>query len=146
MNKSNRILIGIAVFTAILLVVSLFFISSREIKKLDSTTPEGVVQLYLNDVINGKYENAINYLSNRTTCKATDLDRAYLADSLRINLVDSQITGNDALVKIEVEIQTGGPFNDSYTEPHNYRLALENTSWKILGIPWPMWECGVQSK
>jgi hypothetical protein len=146
MNKSNRVLLIIAIFTGLLLVSSLFLISSKDIKKLDPATPEGVVQLYLNEVINGQYEEAINYLSATSNCKATDLDRAYLADSLRINLVSSEINEESALVKIEVETQSGGPFNDSYTESHNYRLAIENTNWKILGIPWPMWECGLVTK
>ena len=145
-SKSNLILLIIAIITTVLTLISILFLSKKDIRQLDSNTPEGVVQLYLNEVIDGRYENAISYLSNTSTCDATDLDRSYLPNSLKVNLASVETTSDTSLIKIEVEIQSGGPFNDTYSETHNYRLAKENNNWKILGIPWPMWECGAINK
>lgn len=45
-----------------------------------------------------------------------------------------------------VDISSGGPFNDYYTEKHSFRLVKESGSWRIQGIPWPMYSCGEMNK
>jgi hypothetical protein len=64
-----------------------------------------------------------------------------MPESVRVNLKDSSIEGDKAFISVDVDLSSGGPFDDYYSETHNFRLERENGVWKILGIPWPMYSC-----
>ena len=138
---TNQVLAVIVIFTLGLAAVAAFLTSSQETTKYAPSTPEGVIQLYLRDVIDGKNEDAIRYLSRSSLCDATDLDRSWMPENVRVNLQDSRIEGGRAFVEIAADISSGGPFDDYYTEKHTYRLTREDGAWRILGIPWPMYSC-----
>ena len=140
-SSSNRILVIIVVLTLALAAVAAFLTSSRDIKELTPNSPEGVVQLFLEAVIDGKNEDAARYFSSTSTCDAADIDRSWMPETVRVNLADTEIDGDKAFIEISVDISSGGPFDDYYVETHNYRLARENGSWRILGIPWPLYSC-----
>jgi len=123
-RSANRFLLIILFVTVGLLAVAAFLTSNRDSKSYSANSPEGVIQLYLNAVIDGKHDKAATYFSKDSTCSATDIDRAY--------------------VKVEVEFTNGGPFENGYSEKQTYRLAQEAGVWKILGIPWPLYDCGVK--
>lgn len=145
-RSSNRILAVIVGFTLILAAVAALLSSSREVKELSPTSPEGVVQLFLKAVIEGKNEDAAGYFSASSTCDASDIDRSWMPETVRVNLADQEITGDKAFIEINVDISSGGPFDDYYVEKHNYRLARESGVWRILGIPWPLYSCEEASK
>jgi len=105
--SSNRILIMIVALALILAAVAASLNSSREVEELSANSPEGVVQLFLEAVVEGKSEDAEQYFSSTSS---------------------------------------GGLFADNYIERHNYRLAKESGSWRILGIPWPLYSCGEPPK
>jgi hypothetical protein len=75
-----------------------------------------------------------------------DIDRAYISDSLRVNLVSSEISGNSAYVKIDANEGSDGLFDSGYTQSHTYRLIQESNQWRLQGIPWPLWDCGTVVK
>jgi hypothetical protein len=137
----NPILIAIAAVALVLSLIAIFASNSRQASVLSPDTPEGVVQLYLRAVVDGKFETAIGLLSESSQCTVADLDRAYIPSSLRVNLADSEVDGDSAIVKISVELGGGKIFDDGYSESHSYRLKNESGAWKILGIAWPIWEC-----
>lgn len=145
-NTSNRILLLIATLSLILVTVSAILTANRDEIKLSPSTPEGVVQLYLKAIIEGKNDQAASYFSKDSKCDASDIDRAYVSDSLRVNLVSSSIESNSAYVKIDANTGSNGPFDDGYTESHTYRLTRDIGSWRIEGIPWPLWDCGTITK
>lgn len=145
-RSSNRILAFIVALTLALAAVAAFLTSSREVKELTPSSPEGVVQLFLKAVIDGKNEDAANYFSSTSTCDASDIDRSWMPETVRVNLSDKEIVGDKAFIEISVDISSGGPFDDYYVETHNYRLAQENGVWRILGIPWPLYSCEEVSK
>lgn len=145
-RSSNRILAVIVGFTLILAAVAALLTSSREVKELSPNSPEGVVQLFLKAVIEGKSEDAADYFSATTTCDASDIDRSWMPETVRVNLADQEITGDRAFIEITVDISSGGPFDDYYVETHNYRLAQEDGNWRILGIPWPLYSCEEPTK
>ena len=143
-RSANRFLLIILFVTVGLLAVAAFLTSNRDSKSYSANSPEGVIQLYLNAVIDGKLDKAATYFSKDSTCSATDIDRAYVSDNFRVNLSGTEVTANRAYVKIEVEFTNGGPFENGYSEKQTYRLAQEAGVWKILGIPWPLYDCGVK--
>ena len=143
---SNRILAVIVIAALVLSAVSALVSSLREDVKFSANTPEGVVQLYLTAIIAGKNDQAASYFSSDSTCNASDIDRAYVSDTLRVNLVSTSIDGNSAYVKIDANTGASGPFDDGYTESHTYRLTQESGKWLIEGIPWPIWDCGTVNK
>ena len=143
---ANRVLAVIVVLTFSLAAVAAILTSSKEAKNYAPNTPEGVVQLFLKDVIEGKNEDAARYFSMTTTCDATDIDRSWIPDTVRVNLTNTQIEGDRAYIDVAVDINQGQLFGDMYTEKHNFRLVRESSAWKILGIPWPLYSCDEVNK
>jgi hypothetical protein len=143
---ANRVLAVIVVLTFSLAAVAAILTSSKEAKNYAPNTPEGVVQLFLKDVIEGKNEDAARYFSMTTTCDATDIDRSWIPDTVRVNLTNTQIEGDRAYIDVAVDMNQGQLFGDMYTEKHNFRLVRESGAWKILGIPWPLYSCDEVNK
>ncbi len=143
MNLSpNRILtIIVGLFTTIAIVVALVLSSQTE-KELSSSSPEGTVQLFLKAVFDERNDIAAQYLSSDSKCQEEDFDRAYIPESRRVRLIDSEISSGVARVKVGVEISSDGPFNSPFSERHKYRLQKNEEKWKIEGIPWPLYDCG----
>jgi len=134
-GSANRVLVLIAILT----ILS----ATHKSKTLSADSPEGVIQMYLKNVIVGKNDLAASYFSSDSVCKASDIDRAYFSEDFRVNLVNTEITGDRAYVKVDINYASGGPFDSGYSEKQNYRLIKENGRWKISGIPWPLYDCGV---
>jgi hypothetical protein len=143
---SNRILAVIVIAALVLSAVAALVSSFREEVKYSTSSPEGVVQMYLTAIIEGKNDQAASYFVTDSECDASDIDRAYVSETLRVNLVSTSIDGNSAYVKIDANSGASGPFDDGYTESHTYRLSKESGRWLIEGIPWPLWDCGTVNK
>ena len=143
---ANQVLAVIVLFTLALAAVAAFLTSSRETQDYALNTPEGVVQSFLNDVIDGKNEDAARYFSVTSTCDATDIDRSWIPDTVRVNLTNAQIEGDRAYIDVAVDMNQDQLFGDMYSEKHNFRLVRESGAWKILGIPWPLYSCDEVNK
>lgn len=143
---ANRVLAVIVLFTLALAAVAAFLTSSRETQDYALNTPEGVIQSFLNDVIDGKNEDAARYFSVTSTCDAVDIDRSWVPDTVRVNLTNTQIEGDRAYIDVAVDMNQDQLFGDMYTEKHSFRLAREGGNWKILGIPWPLYSCDEVNK
>lgn len=140
-GRANSVLALIVAVALLLVSVSLFLNSNRDETSLSPSTPEGVVQLYLKAIIEGKHDVAASYFVSTSNCEASDIDRAYISDTLRVNLVSSEISGNSAYVKIDANESSGDIFDSGYTQSHTYRLMRESGNWRLEGIPWPLWDC-----
>ena len=143
---ANGILATIAILIIALIAASIMISSNQEDAQYSTSTPEGVVQTYLKAVIEGKHDQAASLFASGSECDAADIDRTYISDSLRVNLVSTEIEGDSAYVRIEANMNSGALFDDGYTEPHTYRLKRESGNWRIEGIPWPIWDCGEANK
>lgn len=139
--SSQKILSAIIVFTILLAAVAALLSSSKQKVQFSVNSPEGIVQRYLEAVIDGRNERAAGFFAVNSSCDATDIDRSWIPESLRINLAESDIEGNQAFIELAIDISSGGPFDDYYTETHNFRLIRESEGWRILGIPWPLYNC-----
>jgi hypothetical protein len=140
-KRANRVL-GIVV-AAIAIVALIVVLAAKEpTAELDKSSPEGVVQQYLNAATDRDFDQALTYLANDSKCKIEDFDRAYIQDSVRIGLSDITSTEDSAKVTVTIETSNGDPFGGSYAETQTFRLVKDETGWKIAGIPWPTYECG----
>ncbi len=138
----HRILaIIVGLFTIIAIIVALSLTSQTE-KDLNPSSPEGTVASFLEAVFDEKSDVAASFLASDSKCQEEDFDRAYLPDSRQVRLIDSEITSGIARVKVDVEMSSGDPFTSPFSESHTYRLQANEGTWKIEGIPWPLYDCG----
>ena len=142
LSKSpNSVLLVAGLILALLATISLA-ISSKPEKNFTAGSPEATVQLYLDAIIKGDNDLALTFLDPNNSCESTDLDRAYIHDSYRVNLISSVISGTSATVKIDVEYASSMPFDPSYSNPQTMRLEKLSSKWLLTGIPWPLYDCG----
>lgn len=129
--------------TVLLAIVAAVVAARREPPTLDLDTPDGVVQAFLRAVLEGDDESAAALLSPSTGCDATDIANAFVTDSARILLVESDEDGDDATVTVEITESSGsGPFEGSeFSHEETFSLADEDGSWLIVGEPWPLYFC-----
>lgn len=113
---------------------------------MDRSTPAGSVQAYLKAVLVRKDAEAATWLSPTGACTVTDISRAYIVDTARVLLIVSTTTGSTAEVRIRVEIPSESLLGDSMTEDHTVRLIKSDARWLITGIPWPLYDCGMDTK
>jgi hypothetical protein len=142
----NRVLgIVVAAFVVVALV-AVALAASRPATTFAPGTPEAAVQGYLTAVLSSDSEKAAGYLAPDSRCGIDDLDRAGVADSARVSLVDSTGDGDTARVRVRVSFSSGGPFGGADSENQTFRLTRSTGTWLISGIPWPLFECGVNVK
>jgi hypothetical protein len=142
----NRLLLIILSTVMIFTVVVVLITSEKEPKNWKISTPQGVVQAYLNAMTSGDTDAAASFLSKKSECALTDLDRVYVTPDMRIYLATTRVQGSSATVTVKVEVPSGGPFADFYSELHTLRLSQVGEKWLLVGIPWPLYDCGVNKK
>ena len=140
--KVNRSVVGTGLALLALLIVACIVVATRPTELLDPTTPAGVVQQYITDVMAGDHDRAAEHFAAETMCDAGDLDRAYVDREARVDLLDTSITGARARVRIAVSTPTGDLVRNSWTEERTIRLEKTDGRWLLTGIPWPLYECG----
>ena len=136
------------ILSAILIIVAIVAIiaATRTATVFARTTPVGTVQAYLKDVLAGQNAEAAKLFAPASRCTATNLDRTYMVDTARVNLVSSKISGDTAEVRVVVEYPMNGPFGASSTQDHAFRLIKSSSTWLLTGIPWPLYDCGMLVK
>lgn len=137
----NRVL---AVVVGVLLLVALAVVSltvGRGVTTYDITEPEGVAQAYLQAAFDGDFDEAATFFEPESDCDATDLDRAFLQNDVRISLAGVDTDDERATVRVTADIPDGGPFGGYYEERHTLRLVRVDEDWKLTGIPWPLYDC-----
>jgi hypothetical protein len=145
-DRSNRVLAIIASFTLVAIALAAFMISTGKERTLTAGSPEAVIQSYLKNIIDKKNDRAALLFAQDSTCTAADLDRSFFDDNFRASLISTEVTNNRAYVKVNLTFSSGGPFDSGYSEKQSYRLDKEDGQWRIAGIPWPLYDCGVSKK
>ena len=137
-NRVLAVVVG-ALLLVVLAVVSLTV--GRGVTTYDITKPEGVAQAYLQAAFDGDFDEAATFFEPESDCDATDLDRAFLQNDVRISLAGVDTDDERATVRITADIPDGGPFGGYYEERHTLRLVRVDEDWKLTGIPWPLYDC-----
>ena len=144
--KQNRILVFVLAALVLATAIVVVVVNNTTEKTYDVNSPEGTVQNYLEAVYAGDNAKASGYISSTSFCTVEDLDQMGVQTKPRILFDTSSITGNTAQVKINVEIDNGGPMGNLVNESHTLRLVRFGTGWQLTGIPWPLYDCGVIKK
>ena len=130
---------GIAVGVLVVLAVAFTFV---ERPRLDPDTPEGVVQRYLQAVVEGRQSVARSYLSDRLQDECDSRFPRYLSrDAYRIEWVDTVVDGSEARVYVLVAEDDLGVFGSYYEFDAGFTLWESADGWRITDQEWPWYEC-----
>ncbi len=145
-QRSNRLLMWMALSLAGLLVLVTVIILVREPASFEPGTPEATVQDYVGAILDDDQETAWALLTPRlqTRCDVDEIDTRYRrGDRGRIVLVESRQRDDTATVELEFNAAYGDdPFyvyESSYSE--SFRLRRVEGEWRISDIPWPFYWC-----
>jgi hypothetical protein len=128
------------------LVVGVVAAALRPDPALDPATPEGVVQSYLQAVLDRDYGTAVSYLAPDTAerCTAAAFRDAWVPDGLTAELDDVSTSGDRAQVRVvlhpAVEL---APVDPTVTTTELFTLERTDAGWRLVGTPWPLTSCGV---
>ena len=141
LSRDTRILLwsGVAVGVLVVVAVVLTFVDRPG---LDPSTPEGVVQRYLQAVVEGRRSLARSYLSDRLQEECdSGFPRHVSRDAYRIEWIDTVVDESEAWVDVLVAEEDLGIL-DSYYE-FNAGFALEESAdgWRITDQEWPWYGC-----
>lgn len=137
-DRVLAIVVGLVVLVAVVVGV---LAANRTATEYDRATPEGVVQAYVEAVLDGDHEAAADLLSEDNACDVNDLDSSYLPEYDRVVLREAEVDGDSARVEIEAVVAEGPFAAFDYSERHTFRLERSGTEWRITGRPWPVFEC-----
>jgi hypothetical protein len=145
-TRQDRVLGTVVGGIVAVAVAGALFASTRPTPTWSSTTPEGTVQAYLSAVLDGDMEKAAGYLSPESTCDVHDLDTVGVVHTARADLVGTTIEGERARVDVDLALTSDGPFDTLPTENHTFRLTRSGERWLLVGQPWPLYDCGGDTK
>lgn len=140
-KRANKIL-GLVVASISVVALILVLVVKEPTPQLETNSPQRTVQQYLQSVTDRDFDTAVTYLVSDSKCTVEDFDRAYIQESLRIDLAEVTATDTTALIKFSIHTSSDDPFSGSYTDTQSLRLTKSEADWKITGIPWPTYECG----
>ena len=130
---------GVAVCVLVIIAVVLTFFKSPQ---LDPGTPEGVVQRYLQAVVEGRRSAARSYLSDRLQDECgSDFPRYFSQDAIRIEWIDTVVDGSEARVDVLVEEDDYGIFTSYYKFHAGFTLRESSDGWRITDQEWPWYGC-----
>ena len=145
MMKQDRFLITIlaAVVVLILTAVVLFFLRQGSQSYGPDDTPEGVVRNYLVAIHTEDYEKAYSYLQDSDEKPEYQAfiqfifgeEQQISRTSVRIN--NTNIKGENAVVKLVLTHSGRGPFDGSWTTEGNALLVQQDGAWKLVNLPYP---------
>ena len=130
---------GAALALLVLVAVAFTFVPRPQ---FDPATPEGVVQRYLQAVVEGRRTEARSYLSDRLQRECEPGFPRYTSrDAYRIELMESVVDGSTAEVHVMVAEQDGGLFDYYYEFSVSYSLVSTGGGWRITDQEWPWYGC-----
>ena len=130
----------------LVIAVAIVITARQPTTAIDPASPAGVVKEYVTAVMAGDHDRAADFFAMESDCQADDLDRTYVDPSTRVDLIDTTITGERARVRIAIDVPNDDLFSNGWTEERTIRLTKTEGPWKLTGIPWPLYECGVWLK
>lgn len=136
------LLVGAIVVGVIVVGAALVALTRSEPTTLDPTTPEGTAQRYVQAVLDGD-NVAAQELLLEDDC---DLGPHHFGnDTVRARLVDSSVTGDEAVVDIELIFSGGDPLFGGYGYEERAQIELDMTpdGWRVAPDSWPYYPCEV---
>jgi hypothetical protein len=143
--RSGVILWVVAGLVTLVVVVAAVVGALREPTVFDTTVPEGVVQQYVQAVLDGDYRAALQWMTDESaaTCGPSDFRDVWVPESLTVTLDDVRTTDGEAEVRVRLRSMAGPPpFGDgSYESDEAFYLVEGDGGWRLTGEPWPLYHC-----
>jgi hypothetical protein len=112
---------------------------------LDPDRPEGVVQAYLQAMLDNDHHRAHGLLSEETAerCTVSELRQAWIPESITASLDEVRVRGEEAEVRVRLRTVAGPePFGDGgFTTVETFVLIREEGRWRLTEAPWPAFDC-----
>lgn len=141
LSPDARIILWAGVVLGLLVAVAVAFTFVRS-PQLDPATPEGVVQRYLQAVVEGRRTEARSYLSDRLRRECEPGFPRYMSrDAYRIELVEAVVDGSTAEVQVIVAEQDVELFDYYHEFSAYYSLVSTGDGWRITDQEWPWYAC-----
>ncbi|QTV79407.1 nuclear transport factor 2 family protein [Microbacterium sp. NIBRBAC000506063] len=142
--RASRLPLFIAIGTVVVIVVvALVVVLTRGgAAPLDESSPEGVVQRYVQAVIDGDMAGAEQYLHPELTEKCDTLE-GYQPGDVRVTLRRTVERGDTATVDVII-VHSGGSglFGPSeYQSDDRFALKRDGDAWRITETPWEFTIC-----
>lgn len=129
------------------LIVAAVLGALRDPAPLDPGTPEGVVQVYLQAVLDGDVTTARNLLSQdlAENCSVQDLRDSWVPEGVTASLGDVRHLRDEVEVEVRLRTVAGPPpFGAGGQETTEFFTLIEVAGeWRIDGATWPVHDCGV---
>lgn len=147
MNDSHtpdRTLLAAGAVVAILVVAAIVVVLTGDrVVDLDPSTPEGVVQQYMNHALDDDEDEALALTTlDPDDCTRMRAEVSYDRESVRIVLGDVDVSGDDADVDVTITRSSGDPLDThQWSEDVTFELVRVDGGWKIDEAPWPFVVC-----
>lgn len=138
--RPNLVLAIVAVLVLVVAAIAGLLSANRQPPDLDPATPEGVVQLYVLAIVDADDEEAVSHLDPDLGCKAP-LRWVYRPQRMSMAVVSSKVTGEKAVVVLDITEYSGNGLLDSSNHRETFELEAADGGWKITGQPWPVYAC-----
>ncbi len=132
---------------ALLVVVAVVAALIGRPEPLPGTSPEGVVQRYLQAVFDRDVDTAVATLTPElASCRvplAAELE--YPREGETARLLSSTVTGDTARVTVEISRSGGAPLEPAGRNLRvEFALRRDGERWRISAGPWPVPFCGTE--
>ncbi|MEW5831074.1 MAG: hypothetical protein AB1846_19455 [Chloroflexota bacterium] len=145
--KQDRFLIGILAAIGVLVAASvvMFLVRGNDQTYLPDDTPENVVHNFVLAIQQRDAARAYSYLADKDY-KPTyeEVRRAILVEKIGdtnngVQIVGSEVNGDEATVDVSIIYAGGGPFQETYSNSGAAILVRQNGAWKIESMSYPFW-------
>jgi len=141
--KQDRFLTGILIGIGVLIVVALavFFTRKDTQVYVSEDTPEGIVHNYVLAVLNKDYQKAYGYLADLEykphyeEFRRAFLNREVNPEGQAVDIGESTITGDEAVVDLALIYNSSDPFSTGYRNVQSASLVKQNGAWKLTSMP-----------
>lgn len=145
---TDRTLVVVLIIVAVLIVAALVAVFARgAAPQFDPSTPEGTVQRYSSAVVANDLETARSLHVASMSSEGCVPTFGWTTSSLRLALVDTQVSGDNAVVTVTVTQGYAGPFSGDYS--YDDRFELERApggDWFVSVAPWNLQVCELDEK
>lgn len=137
-KRPNVVLAIVAALVIVIAVVAGVVNFTRDTPTIDSSTPDGTVQLFVQAIITEDDARAAELLDPSLGCAAPFVE-VYRPPGVVLDVISVETSGSSASVVLDVT-ERDSPWN-SWTHREYFDLVHSDSGWLITGAPWPVYAC-----